>query len=321
MSEQDIPRSDEARREAAATWLVRLEAPDASEADWRAFESWLGDPANKQALDAIEAAMAVVEDHKDAFQASAPRAKIIAFPTRKAVRGAVFLGLAAAAAAAVLLLVAPRNAASPVQEMAYAAPADAVRAVALPDASSITLNRGAALRVRWSAHERRIELLRGEAAFAVTHDAARPFVVAAGAYAVRDLGTEFDVFRAPDGLTVTVRTGSVAILTQGGSATLAPGEQMQVSEGRMTRRSINADDAFAWKGGRLVYRDAPLSAVVADLNRYSATPIAIADANAAQLRFSGVLIIDDPSSMTRRLEAFLPIRSEQTAQGIILRSR
>ena len=319
MTEPRAPSSDEARREAAATWLVRLEAADATEADWLAFETWLGDPANKLALDAIEAATADIEDHRAAFtQAASAEPGVVQFRPRKNLWRATFVGLAAAAAAIVIVL---QLTPPPTQQIAYAAPLDAARTVVLPDASQIALNRGASVLVRWSARERRVELEHGEAAFIVRHNASSPFTVTAGTETIRDLGTEFNVLRERNALRVTVRSGSVDVRAREGSATLMPGDQASVSDGRLTLRRVNADDALAWREGRLIYHNAPLSDVVADLNRYSATPISVGDAAAAGMRFSGVLIIDDPTAMTSRLQAFLPLRSEQNEQGVVLRSR
>ena len=319
MTEQLAPSSEEARREEAATWLVRLEAGDATEADWLAFENWLGDAANKRELDAIEAAMADIEDHPGAFtQTTTARPKVVQFGSGKNLWRTTLVALAAAAAAAVIVL---QLTPPPTQQIAYAAPSSGPRTIVLPDASQITLNRGAAVLVRWSKRERRIELERGEAAFAVRHNTSSPFIVTAGAGTIRDLGTEFNVLRERNGLRVTVRSGSVDIRAREGSATLSPGEQASISDGRLTLRQVNAEDALAWRDGRLIYHNASLPEVIADLNRYSATPISVGDSGVASLHFSGVLIIDEPTAMTARLEAFLPLRSEQDEQGIVLRSR
>ena len=297
------------RREAAAAWLVRLEAPEAAEADWMAFERWLGDPENKRALDEIGAALAVVEDHRDAFE----RPPAVA----QHWRSAVFVALASAAAALLFIQLRP----TPAQTFSYEAPATGPRAVTLPDGTNVTLNRGAAVQVEWSPTLRRATLQRGEAAFRVTHDESAPFAVVAGTTSISDLGTEFNVLRARDGLTVTVRDGSISLSGAGDVLSLSAGDQVKIENGRVATRRINPDDAFAWRNGRLVYRDASLAEVVADLNRYSPTPISISDRAAASLRFSGVLVIDSPTAMTTRLEAFLPVRSEHNASGIVIRSR
>ena len=170
--------------------------------------------------------------------------------------------------------------------------------------------------------ERRVDLQRGEAAFNVVHNQSAPFIVTAGAETIRDIGTEFNVLKGEQGVTVTVRTGAVSLLAEGGPTYLVQGDQAEVVSGnRVITRRVDPDDVLAWRQGRLIYRDAPLSEVVADLNRYSSIPITFGDSAAAALRFSGVLSIDSPNAMTQRLEAFLPVHSEQSATGIVLRSR
>src|SRR6185312_16380584 len=58
---------------------------------------------------------------------------------------------------------------------------------------------------------RDVELIEGQALFAVAHDVARPFIVSAGNAAVRAVGTQFDVYRKQTGTTVTVVEGRVAV--------------------------------------------------------------------------------------------------------------
>lgn len=298
-------------REAAVAWLARLEAQNASEAHWEAFGRWLADPNNKRALDALEAALAIIDDHPEAFK-PAPRVFGVG-----QLRPMVFAALAVAAAAFAFVQLRP----APTQQYYYEAPVDEARQVTLPDGTDVSLNRGAAIGVLWTARARQIDLRRGEAAFHVMRNTGAPFAVAAGAVSISDLGTEFNVLRDRSALTVTVREGSVRVTDAGGAVDLSPGDQAKVENGRIASRRVDPEDAFAWRTGRLIYHDAPLSDVVADLNRYSATPISIGDRAATAQRFSGVLIIGRAEAMTARLEAFLPLRSEHNAGGIVIRSR
>jgi transmembrane sensor len=85
------------------------------------------------------------------------------------------------------------------------------RSITLEDGSTIDLNARSMVRVRFSKGERDVELLEGQALFAVAHDASRPFIVSAGNTVVRAVGTQFDVYRRRSGTTVTVVEGRVAI--------------------------------------------------------------------------------------------------------------
>jgi transmembrane sensor len=208
-------------------------------------------------------------------------------------------------------------------ETHYAAAADAARMVALPDGSTMRLNRGARATVSWSRDERRVDLEEGEAAFTIEHNARVPFAVAAGDSLIRDVGTEFNVLRLEGGVEVTVRDGAVNVTHPGiAPQPLQAGMAVTIdtTAGTATVRQVSADDAFAWQQGRLVYHGVPLAEVVRDLNRYSDIAIEIADPAAAALTFSGVLVIDNPQEMTERLAGFLPLTVESTESAIVLRS-
>ena len=85
-----------------------------------------------------------------------------------------------------------------------------------------------------------------------------------------------------------------------------------------TVRQVDPEIAFAWRKGNLIYRDQALDSVVADLNRYFATPLRVVGP-AGALRFSGVLRIDTEDAVVRRLQAFLPISVERASDGLTLR--
>ena len=312
------------RREAAATWWVRLAADDATESDWLAFEQWLDAPENRAQYERIEIAMLAVDENRDALSAGLAErgGQITPFPVHRLRNFAIWAS--AAAAAVVIAVVGVESLApEPVQHFAYAAPAYATRQVTLSDGTIVILNRGAAIDAQYSKRERRVALLSGEASFAVKHDAAQAFVVSAGANQITDIGTEFNVLDHDGALTVTVREGVVAISTAATAATrVEHGQQFRAdASGAMAVVNVNPDDSFSWRDGRLSYHDATLAAIANDMNRYGGVPVRIADARAASLRFSGVLIIDTPQVMTQHLEDFLPVQSTQDATGIVLRSR
>src|SRR5204863_5888557 len=62
-----------------------------------------------------------------------------------------------------------------------------------PDGSVVELNRGAVVSAHFTASERRMRLVSGEANFKVAKDPQRPFVVEARGVAVRAVGTAFNV--------------------------------------------------------------------------------------------------------------------------------
>jgi transmembrane sensor len=107
-------------------------------------------------------------------------------------------------AAAPTYLLAPRG--------MYATSVGEQRSLALSDGSTVQLNSLSRIRVRYTAHERTVDLIEGQALFHVAKDLTRPFVVCSGQTRVRAIGTQFDVYRKADDTVVTVVEGRVAIL-------------------------------------------------------------------------------------------------------------
>ena len=331
--------SDQQRREAAEhdaiAWVLRLDAPDASEADWLALQAWIEASAeNRAAYDRAErvtaelraASPALLRGHAAPPLARRPlgrRAAEMRQPRRRMWAGVS--GLVAAAAALVMFVAVRQPAQVPAD--VYQTPKGEARLVALADGSSIHLNSGSRITVRLERKRRFVELTEGEAAFDVAKDASRPFVIAAGERDIRVVGTEFDVLRHDGRLRVTVRRGVVAVQSPDAGRFVRPvllnaGDQLDHRAGSRTWavQRVDPNAAFAWRQGDLVYSDRPLDEVVDDLNRYFATPVRV-EGDAARLRFSGVLKIDDEVSVVRRLQAFLPIAAAHDRSGVTLRLR
>jgi transmembrane sensor len=95
------------------------------------------------------------------------------------------------------------------------------RSITLADGSSIDLNARSRIQIRFSEHERDIDLLEGQALFRVAKDKSRPFVVHSEGAAVRAVGTEFDVYQKKSGTTVTVLEGRVSVLDTAAMVQLA----------------------------------------------------------------------------------------------------
>lgn len=327
----EVPFSDLAPAEAAARWRVRLDDPDATEADWLAYETWLtAAPEHQQASAALDSALIDAElaaDQIRSLDARVPDASPEAergtvVPLRpKRPRAAAWWGAAAAIAAgtAFLMLRPPLDPTLRVTTRTYEAPATRDETIRLADGSQIRLNRRAAVEVAQSPARRAVTLLRGEAAFTVAHDAARPFEVLAGDARVVDVGTEFNVARDGHKLVVTVRSGVVDLHTRAAAPkTLRAGMQARVERGTVRVAAADPDAALAWTEGHLVFRDAPMSEVVSDLNRYSDRPIRLEGGDAS--RFSGVLMIDETDRMLDQLQQVSSVRVAKSRDGFVVKA-
>ena len=310
----------------AADWLTRLQRPEVEETDWLAFDAWLSEPGAQEAYDAIQAV------DEEIFQRGAAVRGELAEPRRAAAKRTFSIdwrwlgGLGVAgAAAAVALAIAPWGELLPQPDTLYSPAKGESRAVQLADGSHIDLNTDSHLSVRLEKDARRVTVHDGQALFDVAHDKARPFLITAGDETVRVVGTKFDVRRRDGQLTVTVLRGLVEVSTDGDDTPvrLRPGQMLEHVEGAsgVTVSNVAAEDQVGWRSGRLIYRDQPLSRIVADMNHYFDRPLRLEGANTADLHFSGVLIVDGQDAMVRRLTSLMPIAATPTDDAIVLRGR
>ena len=181
----------------------------------------------------------------------------------------------------------------------------------LPDHSVVELNTQSEIRVGFTAAERRVELVRGEAFFDVAKDPARPFIVVTDLATAKAVGTRFSVYRALSGTIVTVAEGRVLVLDKQAKADapanpaertdvveVVPGTQAEAQPGRPVQmRKANVERTFAWRERRLVFEGEPLSAVVEEFNRYNSPPLVISDPRLREERISGVFGANDPESL------------------------
>lgn len=320
----------------AAAWVALLHTDDAGEADWLALEAWLvADPAHGPAYNEAEGLWAALETHRQAIRAGLDpealetgRADGLAdlASRRQARMGWRRWSLVAAPVAAAL--VAGLLLAGPWIEgrgVTYVTAPGQTREVVLKDGTKIAMNGDSRLTVRMTSQARTVEMGQAEAAFDVTHDPSRPFLIDVGESQVRVIGTAFNIRRDSASTRVSVIRGIVQVADLQDPARavrLTVGES--VSRDDRTDRAVisrvGADEAQAWRAGRLIYNDRPLAEVATDLSRAFATPVVVAD-DAASLRFTGVLELGDETRVITRLEGFLPVRAYRAADRIELRRR
>ena len=90
---------------------------------------------------------------------------------------------------------------------------------------------------------------------------------------------------------------------QGGD--LIPGERLQVANAaappKVDRPPLEA--VTAWRSGEILLDDTPLSQAIAELNRYSPTPLEIESPEVASLRVSGIFKSGESESFARTVAA------------------
>jgi transmembrane sensor len=212
----------------------------------------------------------------------------------------------------------------------------------LPDGSIVELKSGAAIAHDYTPERRSVTLLRGEAHFQVAKNPQRPFIVTAGAVAVRAVGTAFSVQFAPTEVEVLVTEGRVAVektaavvepapvsatvdtsafLQAGGRAVIRLAEQAAEPEVSVVPEAELAK-RLAWRVPQLEFSRTPLTEIVALMNQHGGAARRIvldgSSAEFADVKLSGFLAADNDEGLARLLEANFPIVVTQDAEVVRL---
>ena len=309
-------------KDEAAAWFVRLRDEAAGDDERAAFEAWrAADPAHAQAyreMEGLWSGLDRIERHPRARNVSR-RMRIRTDGPNVPGRRRVLRRLAAASVVVAVGLGAYSLTPPGLLADQRTGPGEQ-RKIELADGSFAHMNTASALSVDVTADRRLIKLHDGEAYFEVARDRARPFVVETDAGLIEALGTAFSV-RSTDGtVEVTVTESKVAISDSGGGRTvLTAGQGISVTAsglGEVAR--TDANQALAWRRGRLVFDSRPLSEVLAELERYRAGRIVILDGAVAALPVTGSFAIADTDATLETIERILPVRLRRLSDLLVL---
>jgi transmembrane sensor len=312
----------------AADWHARLRSNSLSQAEETRFRAWLaGNPACRREFDEISAMW-------DQLGALAQSPEVLA-----ELQGAAEAGLAPAAAprhisrrtvvgwALAASVVATAGIASwqwlSAPEV-YLTGLGEQRIVPLGDGSVITINTSSKVTVRFTRSQRRVEVLSGQANFAVAKDAARPFIVSAGGGETLAVGTEFDVYKRNDDTVVTLIEGRVTVtspLAGTSGIALTAGERVSYSAHRAPlRTTADLQRASAWRSHKLDFADTPLSEAISEANRYSKLKIEVRGPQLADAKISGVFEAGRNDSVAEGVRAYFGLRLERFGDDLIVLS-
>lgn len=338
-----IRRNPADRQTAAAQWALQHISRTENDPTDAEFTEWLDrDPANAAAyFSALEALDAVA---RNAGEPEVLALRHAALAARGSGRGRLAIAgggamAAAAAAAALLFALAPGTPLAPVappasQQLAQrkAAQSGVFRtgigeraAIDLPDGSIVTLDTDSEIRIAYSHKARAIYLVSGQALFDVAHGWPQPFQVFAKGQRITAVGTVFNVRIEGPAVRISMVEGIVRLRREARmqgplgptELTLTAGEAALASPDNAPtiERSANVRSMTSWKGGVLVFNDTPLLDAVAEINRYTTQPIAIADAGVAAYRVNGVFKTSDPEHFAQAMAEVLPIEIVRAPDG------
>lgn len=226
---------------------------------------------------------------------------------------------------------------------------------ALPDGSRLMLDTATVADVALYRHRREVRLPEGQILFEVRGDAGKPFDVLAGATRITVIGTRFSVRYAPslgsEAVEVAVLEGQVRVAPRAGeadppsralpapgpssaspaaesrstAAASAAGEPVDLHPGQIYRTDdrggrgtvVAAPIAAmaAWRDQRLAFDDAPLSAVLAEIERYQPARVRLRDAAAGELTVTASVDLREIRAFIRHLPSVLPVRVTAEADG------
>jgi transmembrane sensor len=320
--------------EEAATWMWRLDAGSLGPEAQLAYEAWLRqDPRHRRAMEELSKVWGALDQLAESRFGNRHRVTedSLPQPTMRARRPAGGWFAAAAAVAAGVIGVAWYQHGSEPQTISTAVGQQ--RNVTLADGSVVALNTNTILESDLSRRERQIYLRKGEAHFQVAHDRSRPFLVHAGDAVVRAVGTEFEVrVRDDRHVDVVVNEGKVEVQAApmanvpsapARAATVravSAGEQLSTGSIDVAVTPISAQQLsseLAWREGAIVFDSEPLSAAVAEIERYTDSRIVISDPQVGRLRVGGRFRTDDVQGFFDGLQTALPVAVRQGPDGQI----
>ncbi|MFA0920365.1 FecR domain-containing protein [Pseudomonas tremae] len=317
--------------DAAAHWCMRLHADDCTDAERKAFDQWLvAHPLHAveyQAMNEVWYITGQIEPLNPAPIASIGSAQA-GQPVSRSRQHRKQRWTQRAAAAAVIALAVPvasyvgwYQGWLPDSYESYNASA-ATRLVVLADGSRAELNLGTELTYANYRNRRAVTLKSGEAFFEVSHDTTHPFVVDAGQGSIAVTGTRFNVWMYQDQVRVTLVEGSVQVNSDrthpASSHHLDPGMQASYKAGDDTpliSQTPAQDASLAWRNGKLIFNDLPLSQALPLINRYLQTPILLADSATGAMRLGGSYNTDDLSNLLSSLPKVLPLYVTRNQNG------
>lgn len=296
---EDTKANDKKLRAQAVDWMLRLQEDPEDAALQARFQHWLAeDPARAVVYDRARRAMGDASHLLTSDLDFAQNAAHKPLMRRRNV-------------AALLLLFLGGSMAFTLADGPMRLQADVMtgtgepRTITLMDGSTVEMSAESAIAIHLTPGERRIKLLRGEAFFQVAADATRPFVVEANKGTTTALGTAFDINLTGQDTRVVVTEHAVMVASEDGGRAHRLFEGQQISydpDGRVNAPEMaDIDTATAWRQGRIIFEDRPLSSVVEQIDRYVPGRIVIPQSDLANRRISGSLDLKQPDAA---LDAF-----------------
>jgi transmembrane sensor len=342
-SDGSRPESDQIEQ-IAAQWVELQRTSTLSAVQMRRLEQWLdASPIHAAAYadarltrEMLESVAGLPEIVAMRTEALAARPRSLQFPVRRVAGGlavacalaGLFLWFAPAAREPIVTFIAQRSVTS---TKTYSTAIGERATVGLPDGSVATLDTNSAIEITYSSTERAVHLLRGQALFEVAKHHRVPFRVYAAGRRITAVGTKFNVRLIGYGVRLSLLEGVVRFDEPVASVRdapqlatyMSPGEVLESLEMK-TANVRRADMAreVSWKDGQIIFRDESLAEAVAELNRYSTTPLVLDGPIGERYRVTGAFSSSDPDRFADAMVEIFPLREIHRPDGeLVLSSR
>lgn len=177
----------------------------------------------------------------------------------------------------------------------YSSEKGSVSTIHLTDGSAIWLSSGTNLVIDKNTKGETVARLNGEAYFDLIPDPKRKFIVDLGQFQIRDIGTTFNVraYESEHTISTTLIKGQIDLMKDSGKSfmTVKPGEYVEYDKNNK-EIAVNQQDpsiVTAWKDGKFVFIDQPLSEICSELENWYNVEIQIEDQKLASTRYTSVV--------------------------------
>jgi transmembrane sensor len=304
----------------ALDWLGRLHSGGATEEDFAAWEAWRNQSlAHAQAYDLAQKILRFTGEHEQK-----PDEALVPVPFyEREVPRRVALAAMVFAAGGYGFVNPPMGMWPSLAELSsdYRTQTGQQKQLALASGLSVELNTNTSVSLNNRPQLPGIKLVSGEVA--VNADLPRPmqFVASTGEGEVKAQNASFDLRKTATGFRAICVTGLITVRQNKAEVSLQPGEAIVCTAGARAPGQpfkVDADAVTAWRKGEIVFRNASLREIVAEINRYRRGEIILINQDVGERKLSGSFSVKHLDDMADHLALFAGVHASTLPGGIIL---
>jgi transmembrane sensor len=312
-------------RDEALDWMRRLGCGEVTQADLDALDRWrMASPAHRRAFAEAHVFWDVLgKVAEEAHRRGHKRHSAPALPNRSMGRRTVLTG-AAAAAMAYVVVRPPLGLWPSMAEFAadYRTATGEQKRIDVAAGIIIEMNTQTSLTAPVTVGQRlALELVAGEVDVSVGAAQAQPLCIAAAGGRIDADRANFNVRCDGPSVRVTCTEGAVRVTGRSAVTTLVAGQQVSYGDGMQeTAAAVDTTVVTAWKRGMLIFRNAPLPQVIAELNRYRPGKIILLNKGLAKRTVVAGFRLDQIGEAVRYLGLAVGAEIRSLPGGVVLLS-